>query len=439
MDTLVGEERKQREAEINRLDNNIKTLDKIMKSEFKNVREEFSGMLDVETNARIQQINNLTEWTKANFDAQREEYQSIAKNLEQEIQVNRNAIRDIYQKVDTNREAANDYITDLNNLVQKKYEISETNFERFAPGEIQKIFRRINTSVEELNGGREQTARSEAINAYEDWMDLQEKVERKKREFDFWHDEAMKQVLELFELVSQYRNEPHKMHGEKEIDVNGKYELHEIDAEVELDYWTNGEFLELDDAIRVERRKLENIGSLSLEDIKKSLARIEELRKREESIVKRAEERVIASQLRAEMADVIVEAMEEEGYTLVNAGYEKSDQRSAYLVNLKNVGGADIVVTIFPSEEDVISNLINIQLKNEESPFSEEETSGILRDIGTIFNEVGINVGRFECMGEDKINEAFYDFDKIFDKNGGLPKSATDEVGARGAFGMGRN
>ncbi|MEZ4934235.1 MAG: hypothetical protein R2788_19190 [Saprospiraceae bacterium] len=192
-----------------------------------------------------------------------------------------------------------------------------------------------------------------------------------------------------------------------------------------MDYWTNGRFSELEKRVAEELKKLENPDDLNIDEVKAIREQVDALKEEEQKLIVNAEEKVIASQIRAELGDIAVEALEQEGFDMVRSGYERTDQRRAYIVNLQNIGGADVVVSFLPQEESN-ENILDVQIKNEVN-YSEEETRNIINSIIAILQEEGIHVGNVKC--EENHLEEFYDFDKIFDKDGGLPQKAVQEKG----------
>ncbi|MEZ4934236.1 MAG: hypothetical protein R2788_19195 [Saprospiraceae bacterium] len=202
MDSLVGEERSMREQEIRRVDTNIQQLDNAiaqvdqkLDAEITRVENNFKEMLNIEAEQRKLEINNLQQWTAKNFEEQRKEYLEIAKQHEQEIQSNRNAIKEIYKKIEVNEESARAYIKDFQTLIENSYEKRKPDFDKYVPGDINRIIRISNQAAEQLNEGSEQAAKAVAVNGYDKWLDLNEELEKKKREFDFWHGETLKEVL----------------------------------------------------------------------------------------------------------------------------------------------------------------------------------------------------------------------------------------------------
>ncbi len=72
-------------------------------------------------------------------------------------------------------------------------------------------------------------------------------------------------------------------------------------------------------------------------------------------IVEQAKLTILGSQLRVEIADKVVGALESLGYTLVDsesdAVYEGNDQRNAFVVKVTNIAGDEVVTVISPEKE----------------------------------------------------------------------------------------
>jgi len=434
MDNLVGEEREARKREVARIDQNIEILDQAIQgvdakldSEISRVETNFKDMLDIEAEQRRIDIKSLQDWTASNLSSQRKEYLNITDQQKQEIEINRQAINEILEKIGNNTDAATEYISDLNKIIQEGYESRKKDFDKYAPGEINKTIRRANRATEQVNNKMEQTGMAEAINSYEDWLTINEKVEQKKNEFQFWHTETVKDALALFEIIRKNREEGHHMIGEKEVEVQGEMKEVLYDAEVELDHWTNGKFSQLEKEVADELTKLDQGEELTLEEVKNISNKIKNLQEQEADIIEEAELKVIASELRAEMADLIVETLEDNGFAILedNTGYDRKDARRAFIVNMKNNGGADVVISIVPKEESH-ENVLIIQTRNEIN-YSEAQTQEIVSNVLSILSEEGIHIGDVQCRNNHM--EEFYDFEKIFNENGGLPENELIERG----------
>ncbi|MDD1415594.1 hypothetical protein MEN41_13430 [Dolichospermum sp. ST_con] len=87
--------------------------------------------------------------------------------------------------------------------------------------------------------------------------------------------------------------------------------------------------------------------TLTTEQIKQIGKEIETLQPELAEIAEQAKLQIILSQMRAEIADKVVELLESYGYQLTDpdgdAAYEGSDYCNAYVVKVKNIAGEEIV------------------------------------------------------------------------------------------------
>jgi hypothetical protein len=59
---------------------------------------------------------------------------------------------------------------------------------------------------------------------------------------------------------------------------------------------------------------------------------------------------ILNSQLRINIADLVIEALQKQGYVLQQAEYAGSDQRMAYSAKVRNLEGNEIVIQVYPSD-----------------------------------------------------------------------------------------
>ncbi|MCL0087100.1 hypothetical protein M1N65_03440 [Thermodesulfovibrionales bacterium] len=187
---------------------------------------------------------------------------------------------------------------------------------RFAPGRLEAIGRQVNDAQRNYEQNMPEASLSTAQQAFWELSDLRDEVLRKQREFILVYQEALQEARLLLE----------------EARANRKYQLElgegagrEILA-LEADYWTHGELTAFETEIRVlERELLNGEKTLTSEQVKESLARIEAMKPMLSEIVERAQQNILASQLRVNMAGVIVKVLAEQGFVLQDAVYEGDD------------------------------------------------------------------------------------------------------------------
>lgn len=403
----VGKERAERIKQVNRLDNKIDNLEVELKNDIIRVENEFNKKINIEKIERQRAITNLRDWTAGNLQQQREEYLTIAQQQQNEINNIKQDVQRIFDREHMNRETASAFIDDLKRQIKE----AETQLphEKFAPGEIARLKDRIAIAESNLNS-MEQAAIAGAQAVYVNLVTLRQKIINKEQEFAIYHSTALEAARGLFENIRK----------------NRKVELEEGAEEVEVNYWTNGKFHELEKEIESLVDKLvSDKANLSLESIKQTLAELEEKNAEQDKLIEEAIERVISSQLRAEMGDVVVDALEQEGFSLVESGYEKEDQRKIYLVKIKNIAGTEIVAAIIP-DDATNTNTLSINTRDSRI-LNEAATVERMEEINRILGESGMHVGKTECRN-DHI-EGLYDVENIIKKEGqGVPKRVLEKA-----------
>ena len=140
---------------------------------------------------------------------------------------------------------------------------------------------------------------------------------------------------------------------ECEIEVGKDSETEKFKFEV--DYWVDGRLSKYEEQLaELESRLKAGELTLSTEQVIQLGAEITALQPTLGEIVEQAKLAILGSQLRAEIADRVVEVLDSLGYTLVNsddAVYEGDDERNAYVVKVKNIAGDEVVTVISPEKE----------------------------------------------------------------------------------------
>ena len=405
---VVGQEREERQRQIQLLNFQIAEMESELKSEISRVEAEFDQKIDLERVARSKAINTLQEWTAEVFQHQREEYLSIAAQHQRELDAVKNDIRHIFQQQINNRQGAIDFINDLEQQIIQMDEHLPTH-RRFAPGELNKIRRNVQ-AAKNLTHGAEQAAIANAQKEYFEFVDLREKVIHQEQEYNLYHQATLEAARSLFENIR----------------ANRQVELEDNAGFIEVDYWTRGEYLALENKVNDIIHKLDSKREqLTLAEVKAELEIIHQFEKEKEQKIEEALQRVLSSQLRAEMADRIAEALQKESFTLIEKGYEQQDQRRIYILKLENHAGTEVVAAIVPDEK---TNTNTLSLNTKDSRiFNESLTTARFNDIKETLQSYGLEVG--ETIRSDKHIEAFYDTENILKRAGeGIPKKVLEKA-----------
>lgn len=244
--------------------------------------------------------------------------------------------------------------------------------------------------------------------------DLRLELEQKEQEFLLLYNAGIGAVKESIVQAEAHRN------CQIEVGENEERETFNLD----IDYWTNGRLREHLEALeKLEEQLVKQAQVLTPSQVQQINQNIVEHQSQLEAIIEQARLALLSSQMRAEMADIVVSSLSDLGYTLVDpqtdAIYEGDDQRKAYVVKVKNLAG-DEVVTVISPEKEFGTNSISI---NAFSDILVDETAA-QQNAKAVFESLeasGIQgLGQFQC--KSKAKSEYRNLKEI--KQRGIPQSS---------------
>jgi hypothetical protein len=276
--------------------------------------------------------------------------------------------------------------------------------ERFAPGRLADLRRGLDMAKSNIQSGVSEAAIANAQQTYLDLADLRLELEQKEQEWQLLYNAAWEDLKSLIAEVQANR--------ECEIEVGEGSDAEKF--KLEVDYWVDGRLSEYEKQLsQLESQLKAGESTLSTEQVKELGEQITALQPTLGEIVEQAKLTILGSQLRAEIADRVVEVLDSLGYTLVNsddAVYEGDDERNAFVVKVKNLAG-DEVVTVISPERDFGANSVSI---NSFSPTLVDETA-TQENAKAIFDslerEKVQGVGPVECNQEAR--QDYYNLEEV--------------------------
>jgi hypothetical protein len=170
---------------------------------------------------------------------------------------------------------------------------------------------------------------------------------------------------------------------------------------IEVDWWTGGRLSALEAEVQnlIGRLKDEQ-NPPSLETLREIVERTTpDLRRRLEEIVREARLAVLGSQLRINIADLIAQALEEQGFSVQDATYEGEDMRAGYYVQARHLDGSEVVLVVAPREGDPLRNEVQIHSFDVEQR-SEDELRQRALEMAQALQSRGLQVPVPEKIGE---------------------------------------
>jgi hypothetical protein len=204
----------------------------------------------------------------------------------------------------------------------------------------QTILPRIHAWIEEaeanLYRGQEQAALLAAQQAYLDLQELRFNMEAHLQHMHLLRQSAIQRLNEVLALAESNILV-------QAVDLNGQY----VDTWIDVDDWSGGLLHRLRHRISALLEQVSNPAQLSSEPewhelLEEQVPGLEQALCAAVGLARRA---VITSQLRFNVAEKVVSALAQQGYALVDSGWQEGEQQD-YLAALQDYNGSQVIVRI---------------------------------------------------------------------------------------------
>lgn len=219
----------------------------------------------------------------------------------------KNQINAIVADANRKQDAAVSFVSDLSAIMS---EMDSLPHDRFAPGEMETIRRRMEDARRSVNAGMPEAALSTAQSAFWELADLRALVQAREAEFALLYQAALEEARTLLEEA--------KSHRKYELDIGRPGESDTL--EMEVDHWSHGALSEQEAKIKaIEARLVSEADTLSIKETKQLLADLEAEKPVMADILEQAKRNILASHLRVNIAEMAVEAFKAHGYLFQRA------------------------------------------------------------------------------------------------------------------------
>lgn len=213
--------------------------------------------------------------------------------------------------------------------------------ERFLPGQLSRILSSLNFAQSNLRGGLFESSIQTSQQAFLQLSELHFELEQRTLE---WQREYVRAENALTQCIAELEmNE--SVHA---IGLEGE----QLPAQVDLTYWSNGMYQELlDKCRRLQGLLSEEKRSISTEELTKTHTElIPVVMEKFEAILYVARLNALNSQLRMNIAERALQALELHGFQLSESGYSRQDMRDAFKATLENPDGSRVMIEVLPAE-----------------------------------------------------------------------------------------
>jgi chromosome segregation ATPase len=360
-------------------------------------RAEYTGLVGEERSERLKHEEQM-----------RQEYSSLIEQerAERQQQINelQSRISNIENREETLQQMASAWLQDLRILQD---DVAQLPHQRFSPGSMERINGLIEQASINLRNGASQAALGQAQTAYFNLVELRSEVLYKEQQFEAEYLRALEAVKSLIEEVRANRQAV-IAGDEAATDEDEKKEI-----EVDVDFWSKGRLSQISERLREIESSLEKEKqTLSLDQVRQLEEEANDLRQRLPEAIEAARLTIINSQACYNVAEIVADVMEEQGYSVEDGTYEGEDQRGAYAIKMRNLGGDEFVTIITPSpdQELAYTTQMNFYDRSQDETMRQSFAQAVYEGL----NEMGLQATPpRETLGIGEPNEETRDLEKF--------------------------
>ncbi len=256
----------------------------------------------------------------------------------------------------------------------------------FLPGELEKYWAEADLANANLAQGAYEAGLSLGQQACLHVSELRLQLEQLESDWRIWHVAALEGARELQENLLVNAVVP-------AMDLDGN----RLDAKINVNQWTAGKLDLLQQQVDALVDHLLSVDvpfdSQDLQEIVEH--QLPELRAKLEKLILDARVGVLSSQVRINIADMVVEALEEQGYDLEGSGYVDQDMRRGYAAWVRSLDGSEVIIQVDPNGKAPSGNELQIHSLDVEQR-SEHELRQRAIEIAASLRRRGLQVGKME-------------------------------------------
>lgn len=277
--------------------------------------------------------------------------------------------------------------------------------ERYAPGELATLSKRLAAARDTFRQGHSESALALAQQVCHELSDLRVEIQHRESEWTKSHAFAYEAALELDGMAAENATQT----------ITAGTEGNDTAVDFDVDHWSEGELSGLRSDIAALLAQLGDgeapLGTGQLRDVIDT--RVPELKQRLTDVVQRAEMRLRASQQRINVADIVVQTLDDiAGYQVEDHAYELMDMRRTFFAKLLHPNGNEIVVSVAPSTDEsgqYVLRLLNYDYDTASQAELDERAAAVTGELqarGLNVNDQGCEPGEPEPIDFRRIRQA---------------------------------
>lgn len=307
---------------------------------------------------------------------------TVHQTLQNELAQYARRVRKVMDDQDQKRSLAYDW---LDAAEQFSLHIDqEYDHEMLVPGRYERLVTQLDQARLNLEIGLSEAVIVTAQQLYSAFSDLRVELERTLSEWNVLLQTAWEAVSQLLVMAGESQTI-------QAVDLDGN----ELPFHIPVDFWSQGRLSKLVEELSLVKQDLEDQQQPpSRETLERWLSiDLQVYYQALEDIVLDARVNALNSQLRINIADLVVRALQDQGFALESSDYESADQRMTYDALLSNLDGSEVVVRVTPSGSDLGQNELHLQSIDREE-HTEHELQQRWMEVSRSLAHYGLDVGQ---------------------------------------------
>ncbi len=255
--------------------------------------------------------------------------------------------------------------------------------QKFSPGQIEKLEEELDLCRQNLNLGMLEAALLNAQQTYSRLSELRSELERKQSEWNVLYQTSLLTARRFYAMLANCQRLP-------ALDTDGNA----LPYQIEVDFWCGRKLSRLAEKTRNVVQHLEKnqaiLDAAALNQLIQS--DFPALQDELDKLVVDARLAALNSQVRINIADLVVQALEQQGFALQEAQYSNGDQRKAFSARVQNLEGSEVVIQVMPVPGDAGKNELQM-LSLDKDQRTEHELRQRAQEISRTLNQNGLVVG----------------------------------------------
>ena len=269
--------------------------------------------------------------------------------------------------------------------------INTFDHEKFTPGQAQRAAYELGKARQNLEQGFLDAAMVNAQQAYQSLSEQRTTLQQRQAEWDLLYLDVDKKLHQLLADAEGLKEIP-------STDLDGN----EIGQMIDVDYWASRRLSRLTtmlhtriNQVNTQAEELQTIDLLNIQQ--QELPRLfEEL----ENTCSLAMEEALNSQLRVNIADIVIHALEDQGFCFSESAYQQNDLRKAYSANVTNLAGDEIIIGVEPNKGEPGSSDLHL-ITPDADQYTTDELVQRAKEIFSTLNQFGLENEEIQILQDE--------------------------------------